>query len=289
MTMASLKKIIGFGAGAIAALVVGLFGLSESRLNATPARASTHLVLPSDEASLAEGKRLMITRGCLGCHGEGAEGQVFMDEPWVAYLPAPNLTRILRRYPVDTIVAAMRQGIGVDGRALLAMPSEMLQHLTDADTAKIIAYLKTLPEASDTLGSRSVGPLGRFGLITGEFRTAPAYVAATGPLRYSAGAEPVVALGEYTAMTVCSECHGTDLKGYNEPDFTTPDLAIAASYGFEDFAHFMQTGEAAGGRELPLMSEVARARFAHLTAAEVSALYTFLVARADAMMEGGGS
>ena len=48
------------------------------------------------------------------------------------------------------------------------------------------------------------------------------------------------------------------------------------AYTEEAFTHFMRTGKALGDRELELMSDMARNRFANFTDVEVHALYTFL-------------
>ncbi len=64
-----------------------------------------------------------------------------------------------------------------------------------------------------------------------------------------------------------------------------PDLVVVAGYDEAAFASFLRTGIALGGRELPMMSGVARGRFAHLRDDEVRDLYAFLserVARAAA-------
>jgi hypothetical protein len=48
---------------------------------------------------------------------------------------------------------------------------------------------------------------------------------------------------------------------------------------YDEFARFMRTGVAAGGRELPVMSGVARGRFSYLTDPEIRSLYDFLESR----------
>jgi hypothetical protein len=52
--------------------------------------------------------------------------------------------------------------------------------------------------------------------------------------------------------------------------------AVLAGYTSEEFAEFFRTGLAKGGRELPMMSPVARQRFSRFTAAEVASLYGYL-------------
>ena len=80
-------------------------------------------------------------------------------------------------------------------------------------------------------------------------------------------------------MTLCTECHGSDLKGVNQGGFLTPDLSIVAAYGFKDFSHFLKTGEAVGGRDVGLMTEVAISRFSFLHEDEFRALHAFLTKR----------
>ena len=118
-------------------------------------------------------------------------------------------------------------------------------------------------------------------------RSAAAHVHAGGGAPATGVADAIVdavaardpdAEGAYLARTACAECHGVQLAG---SDFA-PDLRIAKGYTREQFAHFFQTGEALGGRDLPLMSEVARNRFSHFTDEEEDALYAYLMARAAA-------
>jgi hypothetical protein len=67
-----------------------------------------------------------------------------------------------------------------------------------------------------------------------------------------------------------------DLRGGQK----APDLRIAAAYSAEDFTRLLRTGQALGGRELSLMSRVARSRFRHLTDGEIHDLRSYLLARA---------
>jgi hypothetical protein len=51
---------------------------------------------------------------------------------------------------------------------------------------------------------------------------------------------------------------------------------MALAYSEEEFAHLMRTGEAKGGRELPMMSGVARGRLRHPLPEEVASLQGYL-------------
>lgn len=230
------------------------------------------ITLPTDSVSLAEGERLARTRGCFGCHGERLQGQVFFSEPWVATLVAPNLTARVPEYNDAELERAIRHGYRRNGELLYGMPSEMYHELHDDDTARLMAFLRALPREDGERTETSLGPLGRFGLLVGEFRPARHYLETETPP--PAPADSALALGYYVARTSCTECHGNELSGDGQG---TPALGpMAMSYTPDQFAAFLKSGVAQGGRELPMMSGVARGRLAHLTTAEVASLHAYL-------------
>ena len=59
---------------------------------------------------------------------------------------------------------------------------------------------------------------------------------------------------------------------------TPPLRAMARSYALEDFRHLLRSGEGSGGRDLGLMSEVARSDFSHFTDGEIDAIHAYLTA-----------
>ncbi len=92
---------------------------------------------------------------------------------------------------------------------------------------------------------------------------------------------PAQSAGRHIAMTICADCHASDLTGKEvEPGVTAPDLAMVGSYDKAQFAKLMKTGLPPGGRNLGLMTQVSRASFSHFTDAEVTALFDYLQARA---------
>ncbi|MEE8296095.1 MAG: c-type cytochrome [Sphingomonadales bacterium] len=279
--MKLFKQILKWGGLTILALVLGIFGYSEYLIKSGPDPVPVTLTLPTDAISLAEGERLAQTRGCTGCHSKDIAGQIFFDEPIFARVVTPNLTGFFQTESVETLEAAIRQGIGADGRPLVLMPSDMFSYLSDEDTAKIIAYLKTMPEVENDLPDNFFGPISRLIFISGDFKTAPNMILQNPAFKFNQTFNPNLFKGEYIAMTVCTECHGQNLAGENQDEFAPPDLSIVAGYTPEAFAHLMKTGEASGGRELGLMAFVAKDRFSHLRDDEVEALYAFLVDRAE--------
>ncbi len=279
--MGGIKKILKWGGISILVLVLVLFGYSEYLIKTRSNPIPVTLVLPTDAASLEEGERLSRTMGCTGCHEKNLEGQIFFDAPIFARVVVPNISGLFHSESVETLEAAIRQGIGFDGRPLVLMPSDMFSYLTDEDTAKIIAFLKTKPVVENDLPGNFFGPISRLLFIKGDFKTAPNMILQNPPLKFNQATDPNLFKGEYVAMTMCTECHGQNLEGENQGDFYTPDLSIAASYSFEEFAHLMKTGEASGGRDVGLMTEVAKNRFSYLHDDEVAALYEFLIDRAN--------
>ncbi len=272
----ALAALVGLGIVAYAVVYV----LSERILRRTYPVPAVTISIPTDPAAITEGKRLATIRGCFnGCHGKEAEGAVMFDDPMIARIVAPSLTAAVRQYSDAQIAAIVRNGIRPDGRSVIVMPSEVFAGLTDEDLGRIVAFLKTLPPVGGRAPSVSVGPLGRFGLVAGKFRTAAQLVADTVPPPEAKG--PEAAIGRYLARTVCAQCHGTDLRGASNPDFSSPDLRIVSAYSPEAFAELMRTGVALGGRKLGVMGITARNNLSHLTEAEIAALYSYLDAEAS--------
>ena len=272
---------IGLG-GLIAFLIVAaivVFAWSEMilRRDYSPAPEA----LPSLSAERAQGPRLGRVLGCLSCHGEGLKGKVMFDAPGVARVFAPNLTEVAARSSDQQLAAGIRQGIGHDGRGLFIMPSPQYSRLTDVETAALVAWIRTLPRVPGQSRGLSAGPIGRLGLVIGSFRPAPEVVAefrTQAPVKLGPEHEPA----RHLASAACAECHGPSLMGGSAgPDQKAPDLRVAAGYDPAQFRTMMRTGRPPSGRDLGLMSEVARNDFSHLTDAEIDALHAYLVARAE--------
>ena len=267
----ALGSLAGLGIIAYAALYI----LSERVLRRTYAIPAVTLSIPSDSASIIEGRRLATVRGCFsGCHGREGEGAVMFDKPMIARIVAPNLTVAVRKYSESELAAIIRNGVRPDGRSMLVMPSEVFSGLADEDLGRIIAFLKTLPEVTGPGPSVSPGPIGRIGLVVGRFKTVAQLIAETVPPPDAPSEE--ANYGRYLARTICAECHGTGLRGDSNPDFTSPDLRMVAAYSPEAFVKLIRTGVAAGGRDLGVMSAQARNNLSHLTDPEIAAVYTYL-------------
>jgi mono/diheme cytochrome c family protein len=270
------RAFIWMGSAAGALVVAGLaltswvWFASEAHLESFARPAPYLSPIPEDAASIARGEHLVMTRGCRGCHGDNLQGQ----QMW-GYAVAPNLGRLARQVSPAQFEAAVRHGIGHDGKALYEMPAFSFIRLRDEDLAALIAYLRTVPDASRELPDAVLPWKIRFDLARGTDQAIPGFLDRVPPLKH--GGDDALARGEYIAMTTCIECHGFSLRA-DAPfgDETAPDLIIVASYDFKAFAHLMRSGKALGERELPMMSGVARYRFVHFTDDEVRDLYSFL-------------
>jgi mono/diheme cytochrome c family protein len=190
---------------------------------------------------------------------------------------APNLVVYAKAESAATFEAALRHGIGRDGRALYSMPSFNFTRLRDEDVAAIIGYLRSLAAVSRELPMGGLPWTIRLDMALGRDAAIPAFLDQVPELRHDDNPDSALARGEYLAMTTCNECHGFSLRA-DVPwdDESAPDLVIIRAYDEENFRRLMQKGIAIGERELELMSDVARSRFVWFTDQELADLFLFL-------------
>lgn len=290
--MKRVLKWAGYGLAGLAGVTVlvagGALAASEAMYRWPQAKPETHVAAAKDAAAAARGARIATAMGCADCHGANLQGRLFDDIPNVVTLYAPNLTRAVAAQSDADLDRAIRHGVGADGRPLWIMPSAANADLTDAEVADLIAYLRSRPAAGPVQPRSKIGPIGRVGILIGQFKSEPAKIHAhenhrlpdLGP-RYAAGR---------ALARACVECHGFALEGEKDV-LTTPDLSIAASYDREDFERLLHTGVAAGNRKVGLMSDVAPGRFGAWSDEQIGQLHEYLKARAArqiAAVEAGG-
>lgn len=235
--------------------------------------------VPTDAASIAEGERLARIRGCNGgCHGKDGVGGRVWDDGWLAgHAMAPDIAKVAREYSTPQLARVIRRGVRPNGESVQIMPAPMFYHLSDADLGRIIAFLRATPVTDANAYALHAGPMWRWQMANGDWTAYPDDIAKMGARIAPADAADSVHYGEYLARTSCTECHGLDLAGQDG----TPNLTVAAAYSPADFSTLMRTGVALGGRELRLMSDVARSRFHYFTDTEIEALHAFLRNRAQ--------
>jgi mono/diheme cytochrome c family protein len=240
-------------------------------------KPQTTLAAATDPGAVARGHRVATVSGCAGCHGDGLRGQLFEDEPGLLKAWGPNLTLVAAKASDADLDRAIRHGVGADGRRLWIMPSNAFAHLTDQESADLIAYIRSFAAGGEVQPRFKLAPMARLGVLLGKFHSEPDTIAADARLML-ADAGPAHARGRDMARA-CVECHGAELKGGG---FTgAPDLTIAAAYDDADFERLMRTGVAAGNRKVGLMSEIAPDRFNSWSSEEIAALHGYLKARAQ--------
>ncbi len=264
-------------------LALALAACGQGQQPAPPQQAppATRFIRVAGQTQLQHGERLAWVLGCNGCHARNLQGQPWDEEADYAISFSSNLTRALPGYSDAALERAIRAGVRVHGTPLWGMPSEIFTGLDPADLAALIAYLRTWRPAGEVHPRIAFGPRGRRAVADGTYKPATELVRARrgqGPIRFDAAHDQA----RYMVRATCGECHGVTLTGDTWPDAprSPPDLNVAGAYTRADFRQLMRTGVATGGRQVGLMSEVARNRFMHFTDAEVDAIYDYLVARA---------
>jgi cytochrome c553 len=282
--MRRVAKWLGIGVaglfGLLVLAVIAIFAVSGYILGRShEARAET-LMRPT-AALLADAPRQARILGCVTCHGEGLKGQVMFDAPNVARVMAPNLTEIAARASDQQLAAAIRQGIGYDGRALFVMPSQQYSRLSDDEVAALIAFIRKQKRVPGNTEGASLGPLGRLGVATGKFRPTPAKIEEF-RTRAPVHLGPALAAGRRLAANACSDCHGPALEGRELEDGSrAPDLTIAGAYDYKQFRTLLRAGTTPGNKKLGLMKKVAEKDFVHLTDTEIKSVHDYLRARAE--------
>lgn len=264
--MKRLGKWIAIGLGGLVGLLLlallVLYALSTARINKRYEITTEAVTIPTDEAALARGQHLADIFACTDCHGETLAGGAFVEDPMLGNLYADNLTAgdggTGARYSDADYVRVIRHGVNPEGRSVLFMPAQEMNHLSDEDLGALIAYLRTVPAVDNKLPDNSVGLLGRVLLVTGQIPLLPAeLIDHDAPL--AAAPEPGITAeyGLYLARG-CQGCHGSDLAGGPIPGAPpdappAPNLTPAGNLGNwseNDFFSTMRSGATPDGRQL---------------------------------------
>ena len=204
------------------------------------------------------------------------EGGVFIDIPRVIRLVAPSLTHIASQVDNDALVSSIRFGVKRDGTSVWGMPSANFYHLDDRHLASVIAFIRSEPVSPPRPEKNAFRFLARLGMAMGDFEPPARKTTALPPRLDPHDDSDPHALGRYMAVIACAECHGEDLQGNDR--LPAPALGIVRGYDREAFETLIRTGTAIGGRDVGLMSQMARSRFSSLTERESAALYAYLSA-----------
>ena len=264
---------------ALLAALIALAGCGGAAEEAPPPVAPVQFERASADL-VQHGQRLARVLGCQGCHGTDLTGEDW-SEPGFGRLWTANLTRAVPRYDDRQLAALIRGGRRPD-RLLWEMPSHLFTKLAADDMTALLAFLRSRPPAGTERPAPLFEEAARREMAAGTFKSSAAQAGEQGE-RWPPDAGPEHALGRYIVRATCAECHGMDLRGGrpNPQAVPRPDLAVAAAYEPAAFRRLMRAGIAAGEREVGMMSEVARGRYAHFTDAEIDAVHRYLRRRAD--------
>lgn len=255
--------------------------VSNSSAGAPPAPAAATPSAAVAKGDPVEGRRVARRVGCTGCHGEDGGGRELWEEAGAFKVRSANLTEKRALYDDDGLDALLAQGRTHDGHKPFGMPIFMLQRMSGHERRDVIAWLRGLPAvAHPTLAPTWMSEDVRRQVEAGTYPVDD-HLPDAGVISPAERPTAPLALGEYLAMTSCTECHGRDLRGWG-PDDPAPSLVVAKAYTPAAFRRLMREGiTAAGGpSKTGFMTSVAKQRFSGLTDQEVAALKAWLDARA---------
>lgn len=283
--MKQIIKWLGLGLSGLIVLLllvaVGLSWRASSRLNRSYAITPEAVTIPTDVAAIAEGERLAAIY-CADCHGADLGGADFFNDPALAVIDAPNLTRgaggVGAQLGDGDWVRALRHGVDPSGRPLFIMPSRNFYFFSADDLGQLIAYLKQAPPVDRAANDRSTTFLGRVLMAAGLFGdlidAETIDHTAARPVAPAPGV--TVEYGKYLADTFgCRTCHGPQLAGGKDPDPDAPpgpNLTPGGNLGQWDEQTFLT---AIRTRKSQWMAFEA---LNHMTNAELQALWRYLQA-----------
>jgi mono/diheme cytochrome c family protein len=292
-----LKKILKrAGIALVIVLVVagaafaGAAWLGERKLGRSVEIRVVPVPYTKDRAALKLGKYLFESRGCGECHGDDGRGIAFIDSPEGLYVQSPNITTgpggVVSDYNEGDWVRAIRHGVSPKGRALIAMPSEDYNRMSDNEFAALVAYVRSLPpvkgESAVIRMPHAVKALYGVGLI----KDAAEKIDHRKPPAQPVAAAATVEYGAYLA-NLCVGCHGVTFGGGRIPG-APPDWPSAANLTpgagsvmprydtLEKFVGMMRTGKRPDGSQvsqvMPFMS------LRNLNDTDLTAIHAYLTA-----------
>lgn len=249
--------------GVTLVLLVVMFLIGSRKINRTYDIEIASVVVPTDAASIAQGKHYVEALGaCQVCHGQDLGGPNidecgdmpclgFSNDLLFGKVFPKNLTSGLGGiggvFTDEDYVRAVRHGISQDNKALVMMPSDNYNRISDEDLGNMIAYLKTLPPVDNEQAEVGLAPVGRIltAFLGGLLPASQIDHEAVRPPSPEAGV--TVEYGRYLAG-VCSVCHGDSLSGGEVPSgdrVSAPDITqdgAPGSWTDEQFLVALRSG-----------------------------------------------
>jgi len=292
--MKTFLKWVGIALGGLVGILVValavLYGMGQARLNKKYDVPVQMVEIPSDEESLAEGKRIFQYRGCEACHGEDLQGLVYLDNPAIGQVVTPNLTSgqggISEQRTDEDLIRAIKHGVRFDGTPLLFMTSTEFYFLSDADLGKVLAHIRSMPPVDNEIQPSKLSTTGFIVMnVVKTITFLPAELIPHNQTPPSAPEPGVTAeYGEYLSLS-CRVCHGPTYSGGKITGFpdewpAAPNLTSGAGsrlpgWGEEGFIKIIRTGENHGRKINP--SYMPWKSYRHMNDDELRAVYTYLM------------
>ena len=194
---------------------------------------------------------------------------------------APNLTTgsTPTRTPGD-YERAIRHGVGSDGKPLAFMPSDAYTHFSRADMAALVAYLLSVPPVTRPLPGRSVGPIGRMLVATGQGLLPVDLIDHESVPPETVTEATTVAYGAYLAKVGgCAACHNANMSGgkQNGPPGTPPAANLTRGGGdwsLPEFTRALREGIRPAGTKLDPFMPVRMTKL--MTDSEIEAVWMYI-------------
>jgi len=233
----------------------------------------THVTVPTDSASVAEGERFAWFHGCHSCHDAQLQGKVFLDDPRIMRVVTANIPEVIATYSDAELARLIRHGVRRDGTGVLAMPVTASREMSDSVVGRIIAHLRRVPRTARALPATELRLLGKAAVLKGELLPEAATLDHDAARLGNRADTSRAWQGEYLARSICGECHGPTLLGALE----APPLLRAMGYSLADFTSLLLDGRSRDGRDLPTMGRTARERFVRLRKDEIAVIHEYLM------------
>jgi mono/diheme cytochrome c family protein len=284
--MRKVLKWIGIVLGGLVGLALVAVGVlyvwTESKLNERYTIPVEQVAIPTDAASIARGQHLATSVFvCNQCHGPDLSGGVLFEDPLTGRLSPSNLTPgkggVGQAYTDEDWVRAIRHGVMKDGRAGIAMLSNLFYKMNDEDLGAMIAYLKHLPPVDHEVPRTQLGLMGRVFLLQAEDDMLPAKtIDHTAPRPVAPAVGITAEYGHYLAG-VCTLCHGENyagITGEGNPANLTP-AGDLAHWTLDEFRTTLRTGTNPAGHALD-PEQMPWKYFGQMTDDELAAVFVFL-------------
>ena len=284
-------RLLRTGALALAAGAVMGYALAQDKSAPQPGKPST----ASGGGDARRGEYLSKAGGCLGCHTVDKKGAVpysggrELKTPFGTFY-GPNITPHpqagIGKWSEQDFIRAMRHGKRPDGANYFpAFPYPSFTGINDADLRDLWAYLRTLPQSSESSREHDLPFYFRWRFLLTFWKW---LFFTPGPFAPVPGASEVVNRGAYLVQALghCGECHTPrNVLGAVKRDRYLAGTAEASNltptglkkWGDDDLKGFLTTGTTPDG-DVPAedMGEVIRNTTSQLTPQDLAALVSYL-------------